>query len=117
MTVKTKTGRILFTAIAGLVLAGLLPVSANAQVTGEKLVEAARCYACHQMRETLLGPPYVAIAARHAQNRGVMREVLARKIVHGGGGNWGQVPMVPNQWVTLEEARIMADWILDLADN
>jgi hypothetical protein len=23
------------------------------------------------------------------------------------------VPMVPNQWVTVEEARLMAEWILD----
>jgi cytochrome c len=43
-----------------------------------------------------------------------MVDVLARKIVHGGGGSWGVVPMVPNQWVSLEEARAMADWILGL---
>jgi hypothetical protein len=30
----------------------------------------------------------------------------------GGGGNWGLVPMVPNQWVTEAEARRMAEWIL-----
>ena len=46
-----------------------------------------------------------------------MLEVLARKIVHGGGGNWGLVPMVPNEHVTLEDARAMAAWILALADE
>jgi cytochrome c551/c552 len=40
-------------------------------------------------------------------------DVLARNIVDGGGGSWGVVPMVPNQWVTVEEARLMAEWILD----
>jgi cytochrome c len=69
------------------------------------------------MQETLLGPPYIAIAARHVQRREVMIEVLAHKIVHGGGGNWGLVPMVPNQWVSIENARVMAEWILGLAEK
>jgi len=93
---------------------GLLSSYAVAQDAGEKLVEQARCYACHSLSKTSLGPPYIAIAARHAQQKAVMVDVLARKIVHGGGGNWGLVPMVPNQWVTIDEARLMAEWILSL---
>jgi len=85
--------------------------------TGAELVDNARCYACHHETDTSLGPPYRAIALRHAAEREVMLEVLARKIVHGGGGNWGLVPMVPNEHVTLEEARTMAAWILALADE
>jgi cytochrome c len=84
---------------------------------GAQLIENARCYACHQMTETLLAPPYLAIAVRHAPRKDLMTEVLARKIVRGGGGNWGVVPMVPNQWVSIEEARVMAEWILALADE
>jgi len=89
---------------------------ASAQEDGALLVEAARCYICHQMTEYSLAPPYVAIAARHAPRKDVMVDVLASKIVHGGGGNWGVVPMVPNQWVSPEQARVMAAWILSLAD-
>ncbi|MBF8269816.1 MAG: cytochrome C [Gammaproteobacteria bacterium] len=97
-------------------LFALVP-AVNARDDGEKLVEQARCYMCHQLQETLLGPPYVAIAVRHAAHKDVMVEVLAHKIVHGGGGNWGLVPMVPNQWVSLEEARVMAAWILKQEDK
>lgn len=86
----------------------------HAQSDGAKLVEEARCYACHHMSDTLIGPPYLAIAARHAARKDVMVDVLARKIVDGGGGNWGLVPMVPNEWVTIEQARVMAAWILGL---
>ena len=106
--------------IAGISTVGFLCLFsqlAGAQTEGERLVEEARCYACHQLTETLLGPPYIAIAARHAPRKNVMVDVLARKIVSGGGGNWGVVPMVPNQWVTIEEARIMSEWILGLADT
>ncbi|MCP5144208.1 MAG: cytochrome C [Gammaproteobacteria bacterium] len=87
---------------------------ATAQDSAVDLLEVKRCYICHEMTQTIIGPPYAAIAARHGQRRDVMTEVLARKIVNGGGGNWGLVPMVPNQWVSLDEARTMADWILSL---
>jgi cytochrome c len=85
---------------------------AQAPANGAQLVDAARCYACHQQQESSLGPPYQAIAARHAGNKARMVEVLAQKIVNGGGGTWGAVPMVPNQWVSIEQARVMAEWVL-----
>ena len=83
---------------------------------GEALASAKRCNACHTVDEALLGPPYRAIAARHAGDRDLKVEVLAQKIVHGGGGNWGVVPMVPNEHVSLDEARTIAAWILSLND-
>jgi cytochrome c551/c552 len=76
------------------------------------LLTAKRCNACHDSVVTLLGPPYAAIAVRHRSNNEDMVEVLARKIVLGGGGNWGVVPMVPNEHVSMDEARAMARWIL-----
>jgi cytochrome c len=85
-----------------------------AEAPGQKLFDEKRCYICHEMDKVSLGPPLKAIAARHAARRDVMTEVLAHKIVHGGGGTWGVVPMVPNQWVSLEEARVMSGWILTL---
>jgi cytochrome c551/c552 len=78
------------------------------------LLAAKRCNACHEVTAALIGPPYVAIAARHRPNKDEAVEVLARKIVLGGGGNWGLVPMVPNEHVSLEEARAMARWILQV---
>jgi len=88
--------------------------AAQAQNAGEQLVVEHRCNACHSMSEPLLGPPYIAIASRHSPDKEIMIDVLARKIVHGGGGTWGLVPMVPNQWVSIEQAREMAQWILSL---
>ena len=77
------------------------------------LITQKRCDACHDLTATRIGPPYVAIALRHRADKDNMVEVLARKIVLGGGGNWGVVPMVPNEHVTLDEARAMAKWILE----
>ena len=98
-----------------LILAAALATPAFAQDDASALVIEKRCNACHEMRDVSLGPPWQAIAARHAARKDVMRDVLATKIVHGGGGNWGNVPMVPNQRVSLEEAQRMAAWILSLS--
>jgi len=89
-------------------------VAAGAGSKGTNLVQERRCYACHAMTQNLLGPSYQAIAERHAGRGDVMVEVLAEKIIVGGAGNWGVVPMVPNEQVTLDEARTIARWILKL---
>lgn len=95
----------------------LLATPVLAQSPDESLVTTKRCNACHNMADPSLGPPWQAIAARHADRKALMLDVLALKIVRGGGGNWGLVPMVPNQRVSPEEAQRMAAWILNLATS
>ena len=89
----------------------VLTTPALAQESPEALIATKRCNACHEMSAPSLGPPWQAIAARHARKQ-LMGQVLTHKIVEGGGGNWGNVPMVPNQRVSYEEAGRMAAWIL-----
>jgi cytochrome c len=40
--------------------------------------------------------------------------MLAEKIVKGGVGVWGPVPMPANPKVSANEARLLANWILSL---
>jgi len=80
---------------------------------GAALSKASRCYSCHDASNVLIGPPWQAIAARYANDRKVMETVLARKILLGGGGNWGVVPMVPNEHVKPADALALARWVLD----
>jgi len=56
----------------------------------------------------------VAVAARHRAEGAAAIEPLAQKIIHGGAGNWGSIPMIPNERVSLEEARALVRWILTL---
>jgi cytochrome c len=100
-----------------LFLACLLPATSKAQDDGEALATAKLCNACHQMDAPSLGPSWQAIASRHSARSEVMVDVLAGKIIRGGGGNWGLVPMVPNQRVDEIEARILAQWILSKGQN
>jgi len=113
-----STGCRVLASAAGLLAPLVASTSALAQAApeGEALAILKRCSACHAIDEALIGPPYRAIAARHAADRELTIEVLARKVIHGGGGNWGIVPMVPNEHVSLDEAREIVAWILSLND-
>jgi cytochrome c len=72
------------------------------------------CDECHAVASQRIGPPFVAVAARHSKEGAAAVEPLAQKIIHGGAGNWGNVPMIPNERVSLDEARALARWILNL---
>lgn len=77
------------------------------------LLEARGCRACHALQDTYIGPSYQSIARLHGERKAEMIEILAHKIIHGGAGNWGLVPMVPSEHVSEDEARRMAAWILE----
>lgn len=104
--------------IGTLFVAGLsaipIPAQAATEPDGTTLVQEFRCNACHSTTRYLIGPPFSAIAARYAEHKGIMADVLAEKIILGGAGNWGVVPMVPHADLSWNEARVIAQWILEL---
>ena len=76
------------------------------------LLQRHRCVACHAQADALVGPPYAAIAARHGGEGPAAVEALAHRILLGGGGAWGAVPMPPSQSLSLPQARELAGWVL-----
>ena len=93
-----------------LLSAGSLSAAAQAD---EALAKAKGCPACHTLEKKLVGPAYKDIAKRYAGQKGVEAR-LAEKIVKGGKGAWGEVPMPPNATVKPEEAAKLVKWILSL---
>lgn len=79
------------------------------------LAAKQHCDECHAIQEVRIGPPFQAVALRYSASGPGIEERLARKIINGGAGNWGNIPMVPNERVSLEDARAIAHWILSLA--
>jgi cytochrome c len=73
------------------------------------------CDECHAIREARIGPPFVAVATRYAADREAAVNRLALKIVYGGAGNWGTIPMVPNERISIEDARVISRWVLTLS--
>ena len=79
------------------------------------LAAKQHCDECHAVQEVRIGPPFLAVALRYSAEGPGAEERLARKIINGGAGNWGNIPMVANERVSLEDARAIAHWILSLA--
>lgn len=99
---------------------GLVAMAAHAQdapltpAQAKQLFNAYGCNACHAVNETRIGPPYRAVALRYANPSPATIEWLATKLVSGGAGSWGAVPMVSNPRLSPRDAQAAARWILSL---
>jgi cytochrome c len=94
-----------------LVAAGML--STGAAVADEALAKAKNCMACHSVDKKIVGPAYKDVAAKYAGQKDAEAK-LAEKVIKGGKGSWGEVPMPPNTTVKPEEATKLVKWILSL---
>lgn len=83
------------------------PAGPNVQA----LLNKHTCSACHAPDSRIVGPSWREVSARHG-NRGDAMAYLSGKIRSGGIGVWGQVPMPP-QGLPDEDARIIAQWLMD----
>ena len=92
------------TLLAG--LAASAPALADMQLATSK-----NCMACHAAAVKLVGPSYKAVAEKYAGQKDAV-DKLAVKIIKGGSGVWGPVPMPANAQVSTEEAKKLATWIL-----
>lgn len=93
-------------------LAMTLAVAAPA-LADQALATAKNCMACHAVEKKLVGPSYKDVANKYA-GQGDAVNKLAAKIVKGGSGVWGPVPMPANNQVSEAEAQKLAAWILSL---
>lgn len=84
------------------------PVATN-NASGKDLIEASDCMACHNAVERTIGPSYKEIAEKYSEKD---IEILASKILEGGSGVWGSVPMQPHPQVSKEDAKKMVEFIL-----
>ena len=77
----------------------------------EALAKAENCMACHAVANKLVGPAYKEVAKKYAGDKSAV-DKLATKIVKGGSGVWGAVPMPANPQVSEAEAKKLAAWVL-----
>ena len=77
----------------------------------QALATAKNCMACHAVDKKLVGPSYKDVAAKYAGQKDAV-DKLAVKIIKGGSGVWGPVPMPANAQVNEAEAKKLAAWVL-----
>lgn len=93
-----------------LILATLTAVSAPA-LADEALAKSKNCMACHAVDKKLVGPAYKDIAKKYAGDAKAA-DMLAAKIIKGGSGVWGAIPMPANPQVSEADAKKLVGWVL-----
>ncbi|MFX1678050.1 c-type cytochrome [Mitsuaria sp. CC2] len=86
-------------------------LSATSAFASPELAQKKNCMACHAVDKKLVGPAYKDVAAKYASDKDAVKK-LAEKIIKGGSGVWGPVPMPANTQVSPAEAETLAKWIL-----
>ena len=92
--------------VAALGLAASAPALADLALATSK-----NCMSCHAVDRKILGPSFKEIAVKYKDNKGAA-DMLATKIVKGGSGVWGAVPMPANNQVSEADAKKLAAWVL-----
>ena len=87
--------------------------AADEHEKGLEMIGALDCTTCHKINEKNIGPAYADVAKKYEATDANI-ETLAHKVIAGGSGNWGSVPMTPHPAVSLDSAKEMIRYILSL---
>ncbi|WP_205513456.1 c-type cytochrome [Longitalea arenae] len=81
-----------------------------------EMIGALDCTTCHKINEKNIGPAYTEVAKKYeATDENIT--MLADKIIKGGSGNWGTVPMTPHPTLSADSAKEMVRYILSLKNQ
>jgi glucose/arabinose dehydrogenase/cytochrome c551/c552 len=80
---------------------------------GLVLMAKSDCLNCHQWQTASVAPKYIDIAKRYKDDAKAAA-LLTEKVLKGGVGVWGQIPMPPHPQHTEEEAAEMVATILKI---
>ncbi|MFT3857638.1 MAG: c-type cytochrome [Aquabacterium sp.] len=75
-----------------------------------KILQERGCLACHAVDKKMVGPAYKDVAAKYKGQKDAI-DKLVTKVMKGGSGVWGAIPMPP-QAVSDKEAHQLVQWIL-----
>lgn len=95
-----------------LILSAACTLAAPA-LADEALAKSKNCMACHAVDKKLVGPAYKDVAKKYAGDASAAGK-LATKVMKGGAGVWGSIPMPANPQVSDAEAKKLVAWVLSL---
>lgn len=97
-----------------ILMVGMVAVSAFAAqsaMANADLAKAKNCMACHSIDKKVVGPAFKDVAAKYAGQKDAEAK-LTQKVLKGGAGSWGAVPMPANSQVNEAEAKTLVKWVL-----
>ncbi len=77
---------------------------------GVQLIAGSDCLTCHTIDKAVTGPSYKDVAQKYPNDDATV-DMLAEKIIKGGKGNWGQVPMTPHPQLNPDDAKAIVHFI------
>ena len=80
-------------------------------IKGLEKVKGSDCTGCHQVDRKLIGPSYADVAAKY-ENTEENVTMLSQKVIAGGVGVWGEVPMSAHPNLSEEDAKDMVRYVL-----
>jgi cytochrome c len=91
---------------------------AAADSKGLELIGASDCTTCHRLHKEAagasIGPSYSEVAAKYSPAADTTVDRLVHKIIAGGNGVWGAVPMTPHPALAPADVKEMVTYILSL---
>lgn len=96
------------------------PTAGGGEKTGQFAVARAlatkgNCNACHTVDTKLVGPSFRQIAEKYKGDPDA-QAMLAKKVITGGAGVWGPIPMPPNALISESDANTITKYILSIND-
>jgi len=88
----------------------------STQTKGEQLIASSDCLTCHKVESKIVGPSYIEVANKYEESDQNI-EMLAGKIIDGGSGSWGEIPMAPHPALSVDDAKEMVKYLLSLKTN
>jgi cytochrome c len=89
------------------------PTAILQNTPAEKLMAKSDCMVCHNKEKKVIGPSFVDIANKYPANTKNIN-YLADKIIKGGAGVWGTIPMAAHVGYNKEDAKTIVKYILSL---
>lgn len=100
--------RTLYTvALGAAALLSTVPAFASQELATKK-----NCMACHSIDKKLVGPAYKDVAAKYKGDKAAVDKLVV-KVIKGGSGAWGAIPMPANPQVSEAEAKTLVAWVLN----
>lgn len=79
---------------------------------GYAIMKQNDCRTCHNIDKPLTGPSFVMIAARYDSTKAGTVEHLAKKVISGGTGSFGTIPMTPHAALSEKDAETLVRYVL-----
>jgi cytochrome c len=98
--------------------ASTTPAAPAVSDKGLELIGASDCTTCHRLHQAeggaAIGPAYDQVAAKYSPAADTTVTRLVNKIISGGSGIWGTVPMTPHAALKPDDAKTIVNYILAL---